>query len=102
MKDFEIIYQTNPSRERVHGYEKHPSIELSDNEYMAQLTRGSMSTIHGDDDKITMHLNTPKIEKTIKEGKENAKSQSKSAARRTKKDNPKSNKPAVESLQAQL
>ncbi len=34
MSEFEIIYQTDPSREKIHGYEKHLSIEVSDGEYL--------------------------------------------------------------------
>lgn len=34
MSDFERVYQIDPSREAHHPREKHPSIELSDREYL--------------------------------------------------------------------
>jgi len=34
MNDFEIIHQTDPSRESIHGLEKYTSIEMSDEDYI--------------------------------------------------------------------
>ncbi len=39
MTGFERIYQTDPSREYSQGYEKHPSIEMSDEDYIKSKTQ---------------------------------------------------------------
>lgn len=129
MSAFERTYQIDPSREQSIQTEKHPSIELSDEmlaagwvyrepckvdanspEYLKQkqalaellCKETKVITLNNEPPPIPMNLEMPILEDTIRKGKKNAKSKSKSTARKPKKDSSKSNRPAVESLQAQL
>ncbi len=94
MSDFEIIYQTDPSTEKIEALEKHISIELSDemikagwiylepckvdehsSKYLKQkhasaeaLCKESFTiTLHNEIPKIPMNLEMPILEKQIKE-----------------------------------
>lgn len=95
MCDFEIIYQIDPAREAHHAREKHPSIELSDEEY---IRRKEVITLHNEPPSIPMNLEMPILEETIKKGKKNEQSKIKSTKGKPKKTNPKSNKAAVANI----
>ncbi len=99
MSDFERIYQTDPSRESDQKTEKHPSIELSDKEY---LRKNEFITLINKPPLIPMKLEMPMLEKAIKEGKRNEKNKSKTTKQKPNRNDKKAKQTAVAIVQKEL
>ena len=90
--EFEYIYQTDPSRESNDLRERHPSIELSDHEYLAKK-ESINKFIRENLQKISQEFDMYLLENQIKEKgmHPNEKDQSKTTTKKHKKISFKSN-----------
>lgn len=120
MNKFEKSYVIDNSREADGPRERNYSIELSDREHLERLQPPKVSKEMEEagfvykppieeesmslalKEKFEKARKLTKDTKAIKLGENNAKSKSKSIKSKTKKNNPKSNKPAMASVQKEL
>ena len=96
MSTFERIYQTDPQRESDQARES-LSQALSDQEYLLRLRRDQHALDIGQHDRKKIDI---LIEEYLEE--KYAKSQSKTTPRKSKKNHPKRDAPAMESVQEKL
>lgn len=103
MNAFERIYQED-LREHDLKREKHLSIEMTDEAYVERhdFLRMNSSVHFSKPPLIPMNLEMPELEKSIREGKKNEKSESETPKKIPKKIHPKSNHSAVEKVQKKL
>lgn len=94
----------NNQREEDFQRERHPTIELSDLEHLARISpqEYKVSTLITEVTEIPMILEIPLFEKQIRKGVKNAKSKSKIPEKKPKKNNSRTHKTAVESIQGKL
>ena len=106
-QQFERVYQTDPSRES-HIERERGRIELSDQEYLDKVSpktnsvKFTVTTLSNLPPPISMKLELPKPENTIRKIKQDAKNTSKSPKKKAAKDNRKAHKSAVARVQKEL